>query len=110
MPATVPAAAESRTAEPRRPAPGVVSTSPAALSSRTMLETVAGASPVVRASSAWVYAVDGVPSAGASATAPRSTSRTRCWLATRSEEVEPGAERTVDMGEACPSGGITVKS
>ena len=45
-----------------------------------MLETVAGASPDTRASSAWVYG-----------SGPRSRSRTRRWFAVRSDEGEPGA-------------------
>ena len=53
-PATMPAPRASRTDDPRRPLPASVSTSPTPASSRTMLETVAGASPVTRASSAWV--------------------------------------------------------
>ena len=45
---------EIRTVVPRRPLPITVSTIPAAVRSRTMLDTVAGASCVLRAMSAWV--------------------------------------------------------
>ena len=67
-------------------------------SSRTMLETVAGARPVARASSAWVK----TPSVAGSVSVPlrvlrsavRSVgtprTRTRCWLAVRSEAFDPG--------------------
>ena len=50
------AAGEPDRRSPAGRCPGSVSTRPAAVSSRTMLETVAGASPVARASSAWVGA------------------------------------------------------
>ena len=91
-PATSPASRARRTAEPRRPLPGSASTSRDAVSSRTMLETVAGARPVARASSAWVNADPVSPSSsGATGVTPRSTSRTRRWFAVRSEEVDPGA-------------------
>ncbi len=97
MPTTRPASREMRTVVPRRPLPTVVSTSPAAARSRTMLDTVAGASPVVRAMSAW--------ETGAS---PPCWSRatTRRWLAARSDPGEPG-----EPGEpaACPSAGSAVR-
>ena len=87
MPATTPAEVASVTVVPRRPLPGSVDTRPAAARSRTMLDTVAGASPVWRARSACV-------------TCPpmRSTSTTRCWLAERSDAVVPG-EPVADMAK-----------
>ena len=60
MPATSPADRASATVVPRRPLPGSTSSRPVAASSRTMLETVAGARPVWRAMSAWVTGVPGL--------------------------------------------------
>ena len=80
-PATSPAPRASRTVVPRRPLPATVSTTAAAASSRTMLDTVPAARPVVRVSSAWVTA------------SPRASSRTastRWRFATRSDVAEPG--------------------
>ncbi len=106
-PPTKPMPRASRTDDPRRPLPGSVSTRSAAASSRTMFETVAGASPVTRASSAWVK----VASSGAIApmARPRRTSRTRCRLAVRSVAVEPGARsgRGGAMRELC-TGDVSV--
>ena len=53
-PATRPAERANATVVPRRPLPGSTSSRPPAASSRTMLDTVAGARPVCRAMSAWV--------------------------------------------------------
>ena len=80
-PATSPAPRASRTVVPRRPLPATVSTTAAAASSRTMLDTVPAARPVVRVRSAWVTA------------SPRASSRTastRWRFATRSDVAEPG--------------------
>ncbi len=58
-----------------------------------MLETVAGASPVTRASSAWVKTPSASGSTSTSrgaACSPRSTSSTRCWFAERSDAGDPG--------------------
>ena len=52
-----------------------------------MLDTVAGASPVCRARSAWV-----------TCSPLRSTSTTRRWLADRSDAVDPG-EPVADMAQ-----------
>ncbi|GAA4077090.1 hypothetical protein GCM10023066_03600 [Nocardioides kongjuensis] len=51
-----------------------------------MFDTVARASPVARASSAWVNTVAASPSV-----VERSTSSTRRWFAARSDAVDPGA-------------------
>ena len=107
MPTTMPALAESRTAEPRRPLPGSMSSRPSAVRSRTMFDTVAGASPVRRAISAWVWVAFSLCS--------RSTASTRCWFAARSDAVEPGAVSAEGgtlraMGEPCLPMPLVVKT
>lgn len=80
-PTTMPASPDSETLRARRPPAevGVTSTVPPSFNSRTMFETVAADSPVLRAISAWV-----------SEPAMRTARTTRSRLARCSEDCDPG--------------------
>ena len=90
-PTTMPASPDSATLRARRPPEevGVTSTVPLSFSSRTMLETVAADSPVLRAISAWV-----------SEPASRTARTTRSRLARCSDDCDPGVSTTT---HSCPA-------